>query len=134
VWYPYQAGLPLIAITLSGPNSIQRRLLALVDSGADDAVFDIRLAEEVFKLRRSDAKKGDCGGIGRDRIPTWSWPGATFRIEFAGEVIPLVDLEFIELNGHPVLGRDDFFRTFSVAFDQPRAQMYLSPRSEWLPP
>lgn len=125
MWIPYTRGSPIVFITLVGPNARIRNLAALVDSGADAACFPIILAESVFGLKRRDAKKGECQGIGKDKVPTWKWPQSRFSLEWQGVEIPLPNLDFLEIT-QSLLGRLDFFGAFRVSFDQPNEQMYIS--------
>lgn len=117
----------MVLVTLHGPGRSVPVIPALIDSGADAALFDVAWAETVFGLRRSEAVRGECAGIGDMPLMSWRWPESSFFIEFAGEVIPLIDLEFVEMSGPPILGRHDFFARFAISIDEGNQRVFISP-------
>ena len=125
MWHAYRDGAPIVVVTLHGPGSKSIPIPALVDSGADAALFHVQLAETVFGLRRSRAVRSSSDGIGPDPLPVWTWASASWHLEFGGHRFR-ISPEFADLTGPNLLGRWDFFAQFRVAFDEPGQRVHIS--------
>jgi len=121
-WYEYSARgdgrpLPLAEVRLWHRDR-DIRVLALVDSGADHSLFDIRYAE-ALGLDRDSATIGQAVGAGGLTLPTFHWPTVPLEIQFEAERFPFdgsfavfpPDSDLLDL-----VGRRDFFQRFIVQF------------------
>lgn len=121
-WYEYSAPghgdpLPLAEVRL-WHNERNARLTALVDSGADFSLIDVRIAE-TLGLDRGTADIGEAVGAGGAILRTYRWPAMPLEVQFETERFrfrgsfaafpPGSDL----LN---LLGRRDFFQRFIIQF------------------
>jgi predicted aspartyl protease len=105
---------PVVDILLVLPNGHQRILPAVVDSGADDTTIPAKVLE-ADKIPWSSLKPAPIpqtqgvGGTVEQRIcpAAVKYGGRTF----CTKVIVVRELNF------PVVGRSDFFKTFTVNFD-----------------
>ena len=94
------------------------RVIALVDSGADYSLLDVKYAD-ALGLDRGAAAVDEAIGAAGSSFPTYRWPAAPLAVQFQIERFPFLgsfaafppvsDL----LN---LLGRRDFFQRFIVQF------------------
>ena len=121
-WYEYStfAGgdpQPLVQVRL-WHASRNVRLTALVDSGADFSLIDVRLAERLGLDRRT-AFVAQATSADGTAFQTFRWPAASLEIEFEAERLPFHGA-FAILPPDPgvtsLLGRRDFFQRFIVQF------------------
>jgi hypothetical protein len=143
-WYEYSRHgadppLPLVEIQLRlGDRGI--RLVALLDSGADVSLLDIRHAEALGLDRRNAVSEESVGADG-STFATYLWPDAQFLIEFEGERVPFRG-SFTEFppgsDTDNLLGRGDFFRRFIVQLWDAAGPMNIDlspdfPARRWAP-
>ena len=113
---------PLIPVTLSTGRK-SARLLALIDSGADNTIFNMQVAA-VLGLRLGDAPADSfCGTSGQEQ--TARYRRLTIRI---GTVSHRATVGFAELpfDVAGILGQDGFFDRFVVTLDQTRGLILLN--------
>ena len=111
---------PIVDIELRGPGGRVVRDAALIDSGADASAFPVHW------MRRLGIRKGDCR---RSRFETAGGQGIQWTYNkdivatIVGHELPLKAV-FVDA---PValLGRQDFFAHFAVAFDQRNERLTL---------
>ena len=112
---------PLIPVTLStGPKSA--RLLALIDSGADNTIFNMQVAAMIgLRLGKAPADSF-CGTSGHEQ--TARYRRLTIRV---GTVSYRAMVGFAELpfDVAGILGQDGFFDRFAVTLDQTRGLILL---------
>jgi hypothetical protein len=90
-WYEYsarenRAPLPIIEVRIwHADRSV--RLTALVDSGADYSLIDVRVAN-ILGLHRDIAEVGEAIGAGGVTFPTYRWPALPLDIQFEDERFP----------------------------------------------
>lgn len=121
-WHEYSAHagsqpLPLAEVRLwFGRRSV--RLIALVDSGADFSLIDLRYADELG-LDRADAVIEESLGAGGVLFQTYRWPTAEVEMQFEEERLPFRG-SFVAFPpgtvGQSLLGREDFFERFIIQF------------------
>lgn len=121
-WYDYSAQnggqpRPIVEVRLvRGNRSV--RVTALVDSGADFSVFDVKVAD-ALGLDRGDAHLVDNLGASGSSVPTYRWPDAALTIQFEAEHIPFQgSFATFPPGSEPLslLGRRDFCPWFIVQF------------------
>lgn len=120
-WYDYSAPghgnpLPLAEVRL-WHNQRSARLIALVDSGADFSLIDVRIAE-TLGLDRRIADVGEAVGAGGAMLRTYRW-SSDLEIQFEAERIPFRGSFAAFPPGSDLLnllGRRDFFQRFIVQF------------------
>lgn len=104
---------PIIPVTLSFKgNSVSYEVL--IDSGADECVFDTEIAK-ILRLPLSEDKEKSFGGIGGDEIKAYR-QGIEMGIggvSFVTEVYFSPDLSKV---GYGILGQKGFFDHFRVRF------------------
>jgi hypothetical protein len=112
---------PLIPVTLS-TGSKSARLLALIDSGADNTIFNMQVAA-MLGLRLGDAPADlFCGTSGQEQ--TARYRRLTIRV---GAISYQAMVGFAELpfDVAGILGQDGFFDRFAVELDQTRGLILL---------
>jgi hypothetical protein len=121
-WYEYSIrgqgiALPLAEVRLwHAGRSV--RLTALVDSGADFSLVDVRVAD-ALGLDHVTATVSEATGAGGAMFDTYRWPAAQIELGFESERFPFLgafaafpaDADLLSL-----LGRRDFFERFIVQF------------------
>ena len=121
-WYEYSAHgrrnpLPLAEVRLwHAGRSV--RLTALVDSGAEYSLIDVRIAD-ILGLERHIAEVGEAVGAGGAIFPTYRWPITPLEIQFGAERFPFRGSFAAVPPGSDtpnLLGRGDFFQRFIVQF------------------
>lgn len=121
-WYDYSPSTadgrpkPYVEVLL-WHGSRRIRLLAIVDSGADDSLVDAQYAE-LLGLERSQAKACDAVGASGETFKTLKWPKAVLELQFGRERFPFVGdfADFGGNDGENLMGRSDFFRRFTIQF------------------
>ena len=112
---------PLIPVTLS-TGSKSARLLALIDSGADNTIFNMQVAT-MLRLRLDNAPADSfCGTSGHEQ--TARYRRLTIRVGAVGyrAMVGFAELPF-DVAG--ILGQDGFFDRFAVTLDQTRGLILL---------
>jgi len=109
--------LPLAAVRLwHGDRSV--RIIALVDSGADYSLFDVKYAD-ALGLERGPADIGEAASAGGSTFTTYRWPRVPLEIQFEAERF-LLRGAFAAFPASSdrldLLGRRDFFQRFIVQF------------------
>lgn len=112
---------PLIPVTLSaGRKSV--RLLALVDSGADNTIFSGQVAAMLgLDLRRAPADSF-CGTSGHEQLARYRKLTVQVGTVSYQALVGFTELP-CEVAG--ILGQDGFFDQFVVTLDQPRGLIIL---------
>ena len=113
----YQSYLPMISFRL--PQG--QHTYALIDSGANSSLFDVSIARQLG-INIEDGQRQEVTGIGgriiayRHIIPIRiGWIRLKLKVDFSLEYT-------LALN---ILGRDNFFREFTVTFDELKRQTIL---------
>ncbi|MDI6591804.1 MAG: hypothetical protein QME61_02640 [Patescibacteria group bacterium] len=115
--FPYIQAHPLIEVILAGPKK-KIKLLAMIDSGADYSLFDLRIGEKIgIEIGRGE--KVILEGIGGEPLIGYlhlvpiQVEKKTFncKIVFAKTEVALV-------------GRDNFFLPFLITFNE-KSQKFL---------
>jgi hypothetical protein len=112
---------PLIPVTLSTGRK-SARLLALIDSGADNTIFNMQVAV-MLGLRLGNAPADSfCGTSGQEQ--TARYRRLTVRV---GAISYQAMVGFAELpfDVAGILGQDGFFDRFAVELDQTRGLIIL---------
>lgn len=112
---------PLIPVTLSTGRK-SARLLALIDSGADNTIFNTQVAA-MLGLRLDNAPTDSfCGTSGHEQKARYR--RLTIRV---GPVSYRILVGFAELpiDVAGILGQDGFFDRFAVTLDQTRGLILL---------
>lgn len=121
-WYEYTAHgddlfLPLLQVRLWHDDR-DVRLFALVDSGADSSLFDLKYAD-ALGLDRDDAVVEESIGASGLPFQTVRWPTTLIELQFGQERFAF-NGSFIAFppgtDTINLLGRDDFFQRFVVQF------------------
>jgi len=112
---------PLIPVTLSA-GSKSARLLALIDSGADNTIFNMQVAAMLGLRLGSAPADSFCGTSGHEQ--TARYRRLTIRIGAVGyqAMVGFAELPF-DVAG--ILGQDGFFDRFAVTLDQSRGLILL---------
>jgi hypothetical protein len=110
---------PVVAIRAHGLTGVRLPMWGLIDSGADEALFPLEVAE-TLGIDIDDCDDKDCltaGGLATHYV--WK-PGLEIEVPEMGGVRMQVSATFSEgLPGTMILlGRRDFFRCFRVSFDE----------------
>lgn len=137
-WYEYTdlgEGVyrPLVGVRLRRGDTALL-VPALVDSGADQSVFDLALVQALGLDPAAAQGVGVSTADGR-AATMLRWPDADLTLEFAGHEVPFegqfVDAppsgDFINL-----LGREDFFTGLIVQFWNDRRRFNLDSSPDWL--
>jgi len=99
--------------------------LALVDSGADDCMFPLEVAE-VLDLSLNPKNANYYGGIGSGHIMAIF---AVVMVEVGGMKFPLYAGFSDAPSIVPILGQNGFFDAFEVRFNRPKEVIEL----KWIP-
>jgi hypothetical protein len=122
-WYQYSPTAipgkaePLVVVRLYH-GSKWVRLVALVDSGADNSLINIEYAE-ILGLDRNQATTSQVVGASGLPFPVYTWPAGLLELQFEAQRFPFqgVFLEYgPKTEGVNLLGRSDFFSQFVVQF------------------
>ena len=120
---PYSSGhRPYLALHVTGPSGSSGPVVGLIDSGADRTCLPLGYAAlmgyqaEQLELRRGQQVGGS--------LNMWE-AMAPARAIVVGLPKPEFELRptFVEGSTTPLWGREDFFATFGVSFDE-RAQQF----------
>jgi hypothetical protein len=113
---------PIVDITLSGPGELPLSTMAVVDSGADSSALPMHFAVELGIDLDEDCARATGMSSSGDAEHRIYRPGLQadvyghrFQIDATFSETPLI-----------VLGQEDFFMKFHVAFDRPGKQFTLS--------
>jgi len=112
----YRPIIPVEIQKKNGSEIVARRILVLVDSGADRCIFWGEIGDALGIKVRS-GRKEPIYGISGDRVQTW---GYTHRVglKVGNETINTTALFSYDIpNGLAVVGQKDFFENFVVKFD-----------------
>ena len=121
-WYEYSAGndgrpMPLAEVQLWYQEQ-HVRVVALVDSGADYSLFDVRYAD-ALGLERDAATIDEAVGAGGVALRTYRWLAAPLEIQFEAERFPFrgsFAAFFPDSGLLDLLDRRDFFQPFIIQF------------------
>lgn len=122
--FPYRihkgSALPLIPVILAG----KEETYALVDSGASLSLFEAWVAERIG-IEVEKGKKRFLTGIG-GRVLAYEHlvPMKVAEVEFNCRIAFTRELK-VSLN---LLGQDNFFDKFNIAFDRTRLVVQLTPK------
>lgn len=112
---------PLIPVTLSAGRK-SARLLALIDSGADNTIFSRQVAAMLgLDLRRAPADSF-CGTSGHEQLARYR--KLTVQVG-AVNYQALVGFTELPCEVAGILGQDGFFDQFVVTLDQSRGRIIL---------
>lgn len=121
-WYEYTTegdGLPLPLLQVRlwfGDRNV--RLFALVDSGADSSLLDLKYADALGLDRHNVVVEESVGASGTP-FQTFRWPATALDLQFEQERFPFHG-SFIAFppgaDTINLLGREDFFQRFVVQF------------------
>lgn len=134
MWYPYtpiaSEYYPLVQIELLFPRKSLFLTLALVDSGADTSLFDIAIAKQCgVKIDDHPVKYNR--GAGGFIFQVWDFPiMARFQnlnFQLKASWCSMREPKTGRLLSFNLLGRNDFFNTFEITFDQPNKRMRIVP-------
>jgi len=117
---------PYLALTVTGINGRSGRIVGLIDSGADKTSLPMGYAGLMgYGVR--DLTAGSVGVADGSTVSVWhaSAPSQAF---ISGLPDPVFDLLPTFVPGIPpvLFGREDFFQTFGVAFNEVRRQFTLT--------
>jgi len=112
---------PLIPVTLAvGGKSA--RLLVLIDSGADNTIFNMQVAA-MLGLRLGNAPTDSfCGTSGHEQIARYRRLAVRIGVVSYQAMVGFAELP-IDVAG--ILGQDGFFDRFAVTLDQHRGLILL---------
>jgi hypothetical protein len=112
---------PLIPVTLTAGRK-SARLLALIDSGADNTLFSLQVAAMLgLNLRKAPADSF-CGTSGHEQVARYR--RLTVRVGTVGYPT-LVGFAELPCDVAGILGQDGFFDRFTVTLDQARGLILL---------
>lgn len=136
-WYEYtDVGMgihrPLVGVRLRrGDASLL--VPALVDSGADQSVFDLALAQALGLDAAAAVGVGVSTADGR-AATMLRWPDASLALEFAGHEVPF-EGQFVHAQSGGdfinLLGREDFFTGLIIQFWNDRRRFNLDSSPDW---
>jgi hypothetical protein len=111
-------------VVITGPNGVPRSIIGLVDSGADSSLFPVQWASE-FGIDLAQCRDAN-GSSAAGKTTYYEWPGG-LHATTAGERLRLAAV--FGSTPFVLLGRDDFFAHFRVAFDQQAMTFEVSPHA-----
>jgi Aspartyl protease len=125
---------PVISIQISGPKSVGR-WDALVDTGADETLLPLSLAE-VLGVKLDEEVTSEASGISGDKL-TIRYGDVELRIESGGESVTWrTTVGFVDFGQSDdeviILGHGGCLDYFNANFDGARAELELPP-NELLP-
>lgn len=137
MWYSYtpiaSEYYPLVQIELLFSGKSSFLTLALVDSGADTSLFDIAIAKQCG-VRIDDHPIKYNRGAGGFIFKVWDFPVmARFQnseFQLKASWCSMRDPKSGKPLSFNLLGRNDFFNTFKITFDQPDKRMNIAPFSK----
>ncbi len=123
---PYIAR-PMIPIRLS-LKAMKIETFALIDSGADQSLFNASFAHELL-IDLEDGKKQTFRGIGEGTVDVYLH---TIKLQIIGSPEALeIEVGFTESSGvDAILGQADFFKHHKITFERYKERMEIKPANK----